>query len=64
MGSTSFHRTREADFFPSQVIQNRRLVLFQFGIKIAVFLDDGFGNFGEERFIEVRSWCRSARRGG
>ena len=52
MSSTSFHGTREADFFPSQIIQNGRLVLFEFGIKISVFLDHGFGNFGEERFIE------------
>jgi hypothetical protein len=53
MGSTSFHRTSEADFLASQVIQNGGFVLFQFGIEIAVFVNDCLRGFGEEGFVET-----------
>src|SRR5258706_8410940 len=52
MVSTSFNGTREADFFPSQIVENGRFVFFQFRIKVAIIIDHGFSNFREEWFFE------------
>ena len=52
MGSPPLNRACEADFFPSQVIENSRLGFFQFGVEVAVVVDHGLSNLGKEGFVE------------
>ena len=51
MSGTSFHRPREADLFPRQIIENRATALRQFRIKVAIRLDHRFGNLRQEGFV-------------
>ena len=61
MSGTGFHRPRETDLLPRQVIQNGRSALCQFGVKIAIGIDHRFCDLGEEWFVES-DLCAEASR--
>ncbi len=43
---------RETDFFARQIVEDGSLIFAQFGIEVAILVNDRLGHFGEERFVK------------